>query len=429
MSYISTRRTFLCQLSAAVAAATAGRSLLAADGSSRKPRVLLKSSWQTVNIGDIAHTPGMIQLLHDLTPDIDVTLWPNNISNGVQEMLLKHFPKLKIAQGKAVKQAFADCDFLLHGSGPSLVGARYVAQWRNETGKPWGVIGITIQSTQANDPEIKQLFDNAAFAYFRDTISLSLAKKAGFKCPVIEFAPDAAFGFRLQDKTYAANLLKQHDLEEGRFLVVIPRLRNSPYWVMKKNEPKDQPSAPEDKAKHAINEKLKEHDHGMVREALVEFVRKTGMKVLLCPEDQSHVWVGKEMFLDKVPDDVKPMVAWKDSYWLTDEAVGVYAKAFGLLSMDMHSPIMALANGTPAVVCRFVQQTSKGQMWADIGLNDWLFDLDVEKDGTRITKAVMKMAADPAAARAKAATAMEVVKERQRAAFGVLSQAVAKTRQ
>ena len=27
------------------------------------PRILLRSSWQTVNIGDIAHTPGVIALL------------------------------------------------------------------------------------------------------------------------------------------------------------------------------------------------------------------------------------------------------------------------------------------------------------------------------------------------------------------------------
>ena len=47
-------------------------------------------------------------------------------------------------------------------------------------------------------------------------------------------------------------------------------------------------------------------------------------------------------------------------------------------------------------------------------------DLDVEQDGSRITEAALAMAADPAAARAKAAKAMEVVRERQRRAFGVL---------
>lgn len=426
MPHDTSRRAFLTQLAAAVSAATAGRSLVAADGSKRKPHVLLKSGWQTVNIGDIGHTPGMLRLLAELLPDVDVTLWPNNIrGNATDTMFRRHFPDLKIVSTPdAVKQSFADCDFLLHGSGPSLVGQKYVAQWRKETNKPWGVIGITLQEQQAKNPEARQLFDDATFAFFRDTISLGVARAAGLKCPVMEFAPDAAFGVNARDDARAAEIMRQHKLEEGRFLCVIPRIRNSPYWAMKRNEPRDQPTAAADKAKHAENEAMKERDHALVRPAVVEFVRQTGMKVLLCPEDTSHVWVNQEMFLDKVPADVRPSVAWLDSYWLTDAAVATYVKALGLLSMDMHSPIMALGNGTPAIVCRFKQQTSKGQMWADIGLKEWLFDLDVEPDGSRITAATLAMAADPAAARAKAAKAMEVVRERQRRAFGVLGEAV-----
>lgn len=42
----------------------------------------------------------------------------------------------------------------------------------------------------------------------------------------------------------------------------------------------------------------------------------------------------------------------------------------------MHSPIMAVGNGIPAIVCRFEEQTCKGIMWREIGLGDWLFDLD-----------------------------------------------------
>lgn len=41
----------------------------------QKPRrVLLRSSWQTVNIGDVAHTPGMPALLEAQRPDTEVTL-------------------------------------------------------------------------------------------------------------------------------------------------------------------------------------------------------------------------------------------------------------------------------------------------------------------------------------------------------------------
>ena len=95
-----------------------------------------------------------------------------------------------------------------------------------------------------------------------------------------------------------------------------------------------------------------------------------------------------------------------------------------LLSMDMHSPIMAVANGTPAIHCRFWQQTSKGQMWRDIGLGDWLFDLDKETDSAGITKAVLEIARDPVAARAKVAKAMEFVRQRQRETMAVVRKCV-----
>lgn len=58
-----------------------------------KKRILLCSSWQTVNI---AHTPGMLALLEKHLPEYEVRLWPSSVENGVAEMLMKRFPKLKI---------------------------------------------------------------------------------------------------------------------------------------------------------------------------------------------------------------------------------------------------------------------------------------------------------------------------------------------
>jgi hypothetical protein len=134
--------------------------------------------------------------------------------------------------------------------------------------------------------------------------------------------------------------------------------------------------------------------------------------------------VGREMLVEPLPDDVKAKVVWRERYWLTDEAVSTYARALALLSMDMHSPIMAVANGTPAIHGCFREQTSKGQMWRDIGLGEWLFDLDVEADGARITAAVLAIAADPAASRAKVARAMEFVRRRQRETMAVVGRSL-----
>ena len=109
------RRTFLAAALASTLAPIQARA-------ARPPRLLLRSSWQTVNIGDIAHTPGLLALLEKHLPDAEVRLWPGSVDNGVAEMLLARFPKLRILRGaEALQEAFSECDFLLHGSGPSLV--------------------------------------------------------------------------------------------------------------------------------------------------------------------------------------------------------------------------------------------------------------------------------------------------------------------
>ncbi len=84
---------------------------------------MLRSSWQTVNIGDSAHTPGVSAILERHLPDVEVRRWPSKVDNGVEELLLARFPKLRIVKGtEAIKAAFAECDFLLQIVKQSLVG-------------------------------------------------------------------------------------------------------------------------------------------------------------------------------------------------------------------------------------------------------------------------------------------------------------------
>src|SRR6186997_2178534 len=148
------RRTFLHSLTAAL-----GASAFAQE--KRPRRILLRSSWQTVNIGDIAHTPGVLALLEKHLPEAEVRLWPSSVSNGVEEMLTKRFPKLKIIKGREdILAAFAECDFLLHGSGPGFVAQKDVAKWRKETGKPYGIYCITFASA---DPAATDLLSGARF--------------------------------------------------------------------------------------------------------------------------------------------------------------------------------------------------------------------------------------------------------------------------
>lgn len=406
------RRSFLASAAALAATPAFGRE-------TRKPRVLLRSSWQTVNIGDIAHTPGVLALLERHVPDAEVRLWPSKVDNGVAGVLQKRFPKLVVVQGaEAQKAALAECDFLLHGSGPALVGANEVARWRTETGKPYGIYGITVAS--ATDAVLDHV-TNAKFAFFRDSVSLKLVTARGAKCPVTGFGPDGAFAVDLKNDAAADAFLKANGLEEGQFLCCIPRLRNTPYWKIHNRKMTE-----EDERKHKVNEAKKEQDHAGLRAGIVSIARETDLKVLVCPEDQSQMAVGKGLLVDPLPDDVKKRVVWREKYWLTDEARSTYLRSAGLFGNEMHSPIMCVGSGVPALVCRWAEQTSKGYMWRDIGLGEWLFDMDDERDRARVPGAVLAFAKDLKGAKEKAAKARAFVRERQAATMKALADELAK---
>jgi hypothetical protein len=410
-----TRRQFL---ESSLASALLGSVVRAAEAS---PKILLRSSWQVVNIGDIAHTPGVLALLERYLPEAQVRLWASSdLSDEVAAMEHRRFPKLQIVKGQIgddgrastseLAQALEWTDFLLHGSGPSLVAARDVADFDRHVGKPYGVYGITYSN---GSPQQRDLLTRAQFAYFRDSVSLEAARREGATCLIMEFGPDGAFACDLRNDEAAERFLAEHDLVEGEFLCCIPRLRYTPYWLIKQNRALDQD-------RHRRNEDMKEHDHAPLREAITAVVREGGKKVLVCPEDMTQMQVGKQMLVDLLPDDVRRQVVWRENFWLTDEALSTYVRSAGLFGLEMHSPIMCIGNGVPAIVCRFAEQTSKGFMWRDIGLGDWLFDMDNPDEVARIVPTVMSLITDRDAALQKVGEAQKFVTKRQRETMEVV---------
>lgn len=403
------RRDFLA-FGTAMLAAVSTRSSPA--GVRNQPRILLRSSWQVVNIGDIAHTPGVLALIEQHLPQSEVVLWASsNLTDRVAEMIQTRFPKLRIVKGSigsngaasnlALQEAIDSSDFLLHGSGPSLVAAKDVSGYLQHYNKPFGIYGIT--HGPFRDGNSKELLDKAKFVFFRDSVSLQHAREAGVTCPNMGFAPDGAFACDLKNDVAADRLLNKLELQAGKFLCCLSRLRFTPYWTIQGDK------RPFDASKHARNQAMQDHDHEPIRKAICEVVRNTDLKILLCPEDMTQMTVGKEQLLDKLPQDVLSRVVWKEDFWLTDEALSVYRRSAGLFGSEMHSPIMAVGQDIPAIVGRFEEQTSKGIMWRDIGLGDWLFDLDHEEDCQKLPVAVRSLAVDPAAAKEKVKAARDRV--------------------
>lgn len=391
------------------------------------PHLLLRSSWQTVNIGDIAHTPGAIALIQEAIPEATITLWPSHLDRGVETMLKDVFPRLNIVRGDTddagrpltpeLQAAFTHCDILIHGSGPSLVAGRHLLAWNNQTGKPYGLFGVTLDPfawgadgnwegyqldeaerrlTQGNAPVLdsisQDILKHASFAFFRDTLSLRYAQAYLPQTVKRAFGPDATFACSLRDDSRADTWLACHGLEAGRYLVAIPRLRWTPYHEIHGTE-----ARPQDLAKQAVSQRTFRQDHAAVGELIQQWIQETGMPVIIAPEMTYQVQLAKTVWYDPMPASLRSKIIWRDRYWLTDEATSVYARAHTLVSLENHSPILALAQSTPAIMLRQPTDTFKGQMWRDIGMEDWFMEID-EATPERLWSTVAMINADRNAA-------------------------------
>jgi polysaccharide pyruvyl transferase WcaK-like protein len=367
------------------------------------PTILVVSGWQDVNIGDIAHTPGLLHVLQTFLPEARIILWKRSAGEEVKKLLQQNFPKVKILYGevdtdynvnsKSVLKAFKKADIMIHGSGPSVVGRTNLEAWVKHTDKPFGIFGTTIQQVDAG---LQALLQKASFIYTRETASLDVLKQAGITGEHVSFAPDATFFLNLHDEQIAQAFLQAHSLEEKKFICAIPRLRFTPYHKIRKNIDWTEERI---QMVERVNAETKEKDHAKLRAAMIAWVRETGNKVLVCPEMTYQVDIMDELLIDPLPDDVKPFVL-KRGYWMPDEAASIYRRAHTVLSCECHSPIMALANGTPAFYLRQPTDTIKGQMYYDLDVSDWVFEMD-ETEGRQIADTLMKIYEDYEGARSR----------------------------
>lgn len=393
------------------------------------PTILIVSGWQDVNIGDIAHTPGLIGLIKKRLPDVKIILWKKNRSESVDAMLNKHYPEVKIIHGsvvdsvpqsEAVREAFEEADFFIHGSGPAVLAADYLEAWAAQTKKPFGLFGVT---TQEISPELKSLLLKAAFIFTRETASIAVLKSKGIQGEFVRFAPDATFALEIHDDAKASTYMSKNNLEARKFICVIPRLRITPYNKIRLGKA----NWTEEKIQevNSINDKYKEEDHAKVREAMIAWVRQTGNKIVVCPEMTYQVDIMDELLIAPLPEDIKPYIV-KHDYWLPDEAASLYKHAHTVLSLECHSPIIALANGTPAFYIRQPEDTIKGQMYYDLELKDWTFEV-METTGRQITEQLMKVYNDYPTAQRNVRLALGRVEKQYDGAFKTMVSEVLKT--
>jgi hypothetical protein len=299
------------------------------------PHILIREALQFENIGDSGRVPGTIRLLYQHLPEATVTLWPWQLHEREREMLMRAFPKLRIAEGEvddvgkastpALAEAWKDADIFIT---PARHAKTFQA-WA-KTGRPYGFFGshfdpISSRTTLRDGATLEELRDaiaklpadhfdghyksrevygGASFVFARDTYSLLYLQGQKLRTPIVEFGLDGTFGIAVRDEKRAQSWLRRIGVEEGKFICVLPRLRYTPYYRVK-NLPRDEGDYEID----AINAEHAARDHAPLRDLITLWVRETGLKVILCPEMTYEIAVAKEHLFDPLPADVLVLVA------------------------------------------------------------------------------------------------------------------------
>lgn len=386
------------------------------------PTILLRSSWQTVNIGDVAHSPGALQALRRWAPHAEVILWPLQLEERERDMFASAFPEVAIVEGdlyddgtastEALTSALDRADVLVHGSAPGLVRGDDLEVWSRTTGKPYGFFGVTIDplgprftgtldelehmirniGTPALEAHHVQLLDGASFIYCRDSLTVGLLRSLDLRCPTISFGPDATLAFDVVDDDSAHRIKAAYDLRDGAYMCAVPRQRWTPYYRIR-----GEPRTVEDSQREANNALWTEHDLGVLTAAVVAYVRRTGRDVLVGAEMVYAVALGQQYFTDRLPHDVRQHVHVLPWFWSVEEASAVYRDAEVVVSIECHSPLMAISQGTPSIYVRQPSDTTKGRMYADIGAAEQMVEID--HGSPPLLRALGRILDDPAAAR------------------------------
>jgi polysaccharide pyruvyl transferase WcaK-like protein len=403
---MQTRRHFISALTAAL-----GGSVFAADG---KPKtILLQSAWDTVNIGDIGHTPGTLRVIEEHLPEVKIVLWAMKLDERVTAMLKRRFPKVTILQGKldgkgekdeTLRQAVMSSDLFIRNSG---MGQDITfMQFCQKHGKRYGLFGQSYFPSMvegAGAAERIALLNAASFIYTRETKTLAILKGAGVKA---EFGPDGCFGIDVRDDERGLATMKKLGLEDRKFITLQLRTNTA------KLPGVDDTRTPKLNPLHPTPEQIADDERraAKYRELVTLWVKKTGHKVLIAPEVKKEMEHNKRLIHDLLPPDIQKHVVNLDAFWNADEAASIFARAHTIVCHEPHSPIIALANGTPIIHTYSEFHSPKCWMFKDIGLPEWLLEMD-ETPVEKMAETLFAIDTDYPAAQAKVKKAMAYVHE------------------
>lgn len=237
----------------------------------------------------------------------------------------------------------------------------------NRLGIPYGVYAHSFDSFDGVPGQafFRRLLNEAAFVFCRDSDSLRYLEETGIAEHSRTFVPDSTLSFVQRDEAWAAAFMARHGLQPGRFLVVVPRT-----WLG------------DTVVRDAIGEARSNAHMGTLRKSIEAWVRSTGMQVVIAVEVADELPHARRLVYGPLPDGVRGQCVMMDGFWLPDQAAGLYRQARVVLTMEMHSYLLAFGQETPAVVVTFAESGRKIEMVRDFGQPENLFDIDRMPAGT-----------------------------------------------
>ncbi len=346
------------------------------------PVIVVWSGWDHANIGDVGHTPGMLRTLEEFVPEARLKLFANVLDERTKKMLGRRFPKVQILEGwpwdedgaptATHREVLEDGAFFIRAS--NMGAETHYMPHLQQRGIPFGLYGQTYFPwfvTRHQASENLRRLTAAAFVYGRETLTVELLRRADLIGPVLDFMPDSCFGIDVRDDEAALATMRRLGLRADEFITLQVRTKTPahadgelpPGYRPEWNRPAPDPTLD-----------LARADKFVV--LATAWVRATGLKVLIAPEAKKEMAHNRRLIYDRLPPDVRGSVVNLDHFWSLPEAAGILARARIVVCHEPHSPIIALANGRPAIHTWSAEHGPKYHMFADLGLGDWLFNHD-----------------------------------------------------
>ncbi|AQQ69906.1 polysaccharide pyruvyl transferase CsaB [Limihaloglobus sulfuriphilus] len=245
-------------------------------------------------------------------------------------------------------------DYCLYRSLPLLLARKL--------GVPYGIYSHTFDDFigEPGYTYFKNLLEDAEFVFCRDSDSLRYLLSAGIRAKNLSFVPDSTFSSPWKDPEWAVDFMNENSLEDNEFMAVVIFTR--------------QPTS--NSGRPIVSQQRVDEHMRKVREIIRHWVKTTGMKVVLCPEVLREMQPAKELIYDKLDPETKSKTVRMDTFWTHDQAKSLFASARLVVSMELHSLLLALPESTPVIHIPFKEAGRKSFFIADAGLGEYLLDID-----------------------------------------------------